>query len=143
MSKKNLIPAKNIYIDIEGVILTRGGVPAQHLEKFLIYILKNYSVFWLTSRCDGDIAYTLGYLAKFVPEDILPLLKRIKPTKFAIDKTDAIDFDNRFFWLDDEIFASEKNALDKHNKLDSWIEIDLMKNPNQLNHLIHSKLYLN
>jgi len=42
---------KNLYIDIDGVILTKGVIPALHLEKFLNYILKKYSVFWLSSRC--------------------------------------------------------------------------------------------
>lgn len=135
--------AKNIYIDIEGVILTRGGVPAQHLEKFLLYILKNYSVFWLTTRCRGDIKYTIEYLSTFVPAEIIPLLKKIQPTQFSIDKTEAINFNDKFFWLDDEIFTSEKNTLDKHHNYDSWIEIDLMKNPNQLAHLINSKLFAN
>ncbi|MBI3342401.1 hypothetical protein HY024_04740 [Candidatus Curtissbacteria bacterium] len=134
-------PAKNIYIDIEGVILTRGGLPAAHLEQFLKYILSNYRVFWLTTRCSGDIKYTLEYLGKFVPAEIIPLLSKIRPTRFSIDKTEAINFGDEFYWLDDEIFASEKNVLDKHNKYDSWIEIDLMKNPNQLAHLIHNKLY--
>lgn len=135
--------AINIYIDIEGVILTRGGVPAKHLERFLVYILKNYSVFWLTSRCSGDIKYTLDYLSKFVPAEIIPLLKKIQPTQFSIDKTEAINFNNKFFWLDDEIFTSEKNTLDKYHKYESWIEINLMKNPNQLAHLMNSKLLLN
>ncbi len=134
------IPIKNIYIDIEGVILTRGGAPAQHLEKFLRYILKNYNVYWLTTRCKGDTKYTLEYLSKFIGPEVAILLKKIRPTNFSIDKTDAIDFQNRFYWLDDEIFASEKNALTKMDKYDSWIEINLMKNPDQLMHLMKSKL---
>ena len=141
MVRKN--PARNIYIDIEGVVLTRGGVPAAHLKLFLTYILKNYNVFWLTSRCSGDIKYTLEYLSKFIPPEIIPLLSKIRPTSFNIDKTEAINFDEEFYWLDDEIFTSERKMLDKHNRLDSWIEIDLMKNPNQLINLTHNKLYYN
>lgn len=143
MSRQKKYLAKNIYIDIEGVILTRGGSPAAHLESFLKFILKNYTVFWLTSRCKGDIKYTLDYLSKFVSPEIIPLLSKIRPTHFEIDKTDAINFNDEFYWLDDEIFASEKNMLEKHDKYDRWIEIDLMKNPNQLVHLMHSRLYNN
>ncbi len=64
------------------------------------------------------------------------------PTSFIIDKTEAIDFNKRFFWLDDEIFASEENALKQRDKYDSWIEVNLIKNPNQLNYLIYHKLSL-
>ena len=132
---------RNIYIDIDGVILTRGAAPALHLDKFLEYILGNYSVFWLTSRCHGDSKYTVDYLSQFLPLEIVSLLKKIKPTNFGIDKTEAIDFDKKFFWLENEIFASEKNALIKKDKLNSWIAVDLIKNPDQLLHLIRHKLF--
>src|SRR3989344_7759766 len=113
--------SKNIYIDIDGVILTRGGVPAAHLDKFLRYILSNYSVFWLTSRCNGNCKYTIKYLSQFLLPESIPLIKRIMPTSFRLDKTEAIDFSKRFFWLDDELFASEVNTLREHDRYDSWI----------------------
>ncbi len=134
---------KNIYIDIDGVLLTRGGMPAAHLHRFLKYILQNYSVFWLTSRCRGDNKYTVKYLSQFVSPvhpEIVPMLRLIKPTNFAIDKTEAIDFDKDFFWLDDDLFDSEKNTLKDHNEFKSWIEVDLIKNPDQLQDLINSRL---
>ncbi len=133
---------KNIYLDIDGVILTKGGVPAQHLDKFLRYILSNYSIFWLTSRCQGDSKYTVRYLSQFLLPDTVILTERIKPTSFQVDKTEAIDFSKRFFWLDDDLFASEKNMLRKHNQYDSWVEVNLIKNPNQLLDLISRKFCL-
>lgn len=130
---------KTLYIDIDGVILTRGGIPAAHLDEFLKYALKNYSVMWLTSRCRGDSKYTVGYLGKFVQPETLSLLKKIQPTDFKIDKTEAIDFNKNFLWLDDDLFDSEKKILDKHNKLSSWIEVNLLSNPNQLLDLVNAK----
>ncbi len=131
---------KNIYVDIDGVILTRGGEPALHLDKFLRYVLGEYSVFWLTSRCHGDSKYTVKYLSQFLPTDSVALIQRIKPTSFQLDKTEAIDFSRRFFWLDDDLFASEANTLREHDKYDSWIEVNLIRNPNQLLDLIKNKL---
>ncbi len=131
---------KNIYMDIDGVVLTRGGTPAQHLDKFLKYILNKYSVFWLSSRCQGDSKYTVKYLSQFLLPDTVFLIEQIKPTSFQLDKTEAIDFNKGFFWLDDELFDSEKNTLRKHNVYDSWIELDLIKNPNQLLDLVNNKL---
>ena len=133
---------ENVYIDIDGVILTKGVVPALHLDKFLKYVLDKYSVFWLTSRCHGDSKYTLSYLSKFFPEETVNLFKQIKPTNFQVDKTEAIDFNKRFFWLDNEIFESEKTTLIKNGKYDSWIEVDLIKDPNHLMHLIRNRLNL-
>lgn len=134
------VSPRNIYIDIDGVILTRGATPALHLDKFLEYILNNYSVFWLTSRCRGDSKYTVNYLSQLLLPEIVALLKRIEPTNFRIDKTEAIDFSRKFFWLDDEIFASEANTLIEHDKYDSWVKVNLIENPNQLLHLIKNKL---
>lgn len=131
---------KNLYIDIDGVILTRGGMPAQHLDKFLKYVVRKYLVFWLTSRCRGDTKYTVDYLSRFLPADIMLNLKNIKPTNFQLDKTEAIDFNSSFFWLDDFLFDSEKNALNARNKYQSWIEIDLIKNPDQLLYLINHQI---
>lgn len=132
---------KNVYINIDGVILTKGVVPALHLDKFLKYVLNKYSVFWLTSRCHGDSKYTLSYLSKFFPEETVNLFRQIKPTSFQVDKTEAIDFNKRFFWLDNEIFESEKTTLIKNGKYDSWIEVNLIKEPNQLLHLIRNRLF--
>ena len=133
---------RNVYIDIDGVILTKGVVPALHLDKFLRYVLDKYSVFWLTSRCHGDSKYTLSYLSKFFPEETVNLFRQIKPTNFQVDKTEAIDFNKRLFWLDNEIFESEKTTLIKNGKYDSWIEVNLIKDPNQLLHLMRNKLNL-
>ena len=135
--------AFNIYLDIDGVILTRGGMPALHLDKFLKHILNNFSVFWLSSRCRGDGKYTIEYLSHFLPAESLNLVKVIKPTIFVLDKTEAIDFNKSFFWLDDELFASEMNSLNEHDKYSSWIQMNLMENPNQLLHLINHKLAIN
>lgn len=133
---------ENIYLDIDGVILTRGVVPASHLDKFLRYILGNYSVFWLTSKYHGETRKILRYLSQFLSPEIISLLGQVKPTSFDLDKTEAIDFNSNFFWLDDELFDSEKNILRKRNVYDSWIELDLIKNPNQLLYLVNSKLNL-
>ena len=133
---------ENIYLDIDGVILTRGVLPAQHLDKFLKYILGNYSVFWLTSRYHGETKKIIGYLSQFLTPEIISLLGQIKPTSFDLDKTAGIDFNRNFFWLDNELFDSEKNTLRIHNVYDSWIELDLIQNPNQLLYLINSKLNL-
>jgi len=133
---------ENIYLDIDGVILTRGVMPALHLDKFLRYILDKYSVFWLTSRCQGESKNVIKYLSQFLFPETVYLLKKIKSTDFRLDKTEAIDFTKRFFWLDDDLFTSEKNTLREHNQYDSWIEVNLIENPNQLLDLISSKFRL-
>lgn len=43
--------------------------------------------------------------------------------------TEAIVFTMPFLWFEDGIMASEQKALEAHNALDSYIEVDLRKNP--------------
>jgi len=116
---------------------------AAHLEKFLTYILKNYSVFWLSPRCRGNSKNIIRYLSRLLPTETVNILKKVKPTDFSIDKTEAIDFNQSFFWLDNEIFESEKTTLIKRGKFDSWIEVNLIKSPNQLLYLMNNRLRLN
>ena len=131
-----------MYIGIDGVIITKGVVPALHLDEFLKYILSKFSVSWLSTRCKGNSEETVNYLSQFLTEDTINLMKKVKPTTFNLDKTEAIDFSKDFFWLESELFDSEKNALKKHNKLNSWIELDLIKFPNQLMTLTNGSLFL-
>jgi hypothetical protein len=130
---------KNIYLGIDGVILTKGVMPAAHLDKFLRYILNNYSVFWLTPKYRGSSKDIINYLSQFLSEEAAALLNQIRPTTFHLDKTEAINFNERFFLLVNDLFDSEKNTLKKYNAYDSWIKLDLIENPNQLLHLISSK----
>lgn len=46
----------NIYLDIDGVLLTKNLKPANYAFEFLQYVLSNYpfSTYWLTTRCQGD-----------------------------------------------------------------------------------------
>ena len=133
---------QNIYLGIDGVILTRGVLPALHLDKFLKYITAHFNVAWLSSRCRGNSILTEKYLSQFLEPNTIDLTRPIKPTNFSLDKTEAIDFSREFFWLDGPLFDSEKNTLKDHNSLNSWIEFDLINNPDQLLQLIHSKLSL-
>lgn len=133
---------QNIYLGIDGVILTKGVMPALHLDKFLKHIIANFNVSWLSSRCRGSSELTEKYLSQFLEPSTILLIKSIKPTNFNLDKTEAIDFNKEFFWLDGPLFDSEKNTLKDHNNLNSWIELDLINNPDQLLQVIHSKLSL-
>ena len=115
----------DIYLDIDGVILDKDLKPTSHLKKFLEHITDNHEVFWLTTHCKGDSSSTLSYLSRFLDKDIIELLKKVKPTSWNTLKTEAIDFTKDFVWLDDYIFPTERQVLERENKLDCWIEVNL------------------
>ena len=128
----------NIYLDIDGVILANDKQLANHAEQFLRSILNNYpdSTYWLTTHCRGNASDAVLFLSRFLKDDMVELLKKIKPTNWEEWKTEAIDFTQPFLWFDDDLFEVEKNELIKFDALKSWVEIDLSKDKNQLLQII-------
>lgn len=131
---------KNLYLDIDGVILKKDGTPAENLTLFLEYATKNFTCYWLTTHCDGDATKPFLYLVGRIPQEAVPFLEKIQPTKWRLWKTEAIDFSKDFLWLDDTQFEGEKNALVEKGALDKFIIIDLKANPNQLLDIVNGRV---
>ena len=127
----------NIYLDIDGVLLANESNLAEGALEFIKYAADNFEVYWLTTHCmNGDPAHAIEYIARVEQEDLRPWLKKFKPTVWSLKKTDAIDFTKPFFWYDDDCYSEERNVLLENNALNSWIEVDLRKYPNQMTHEI-------
>ncbi|MCR4324925.1 MAG: hypothetical protein NUV69_04545 [Candidatus Curtissbacteria bacterium] len=136
----SLFKMKKLYLDIDGVILNKDLSPANHLKEFLERVLPKYDVYFLTTHCKGDAEYTLNYLSRLLDQEIIELLKTVKPTTFDRLKTEGIDFNSEFIWLDDYLFDSEIAELEKHGAKDSWIKADLKNDPDFLKHFIQGSV---
>ena len=130
----------NIYLDIDGVLLANDLNPARYANEFIRYVIDKYpdSTYWLTTHCQGDATVPIQHVGHLFEADVVELMKKIKPTKWDLAKTRAIDFNQPFLWFDDDLFFEEKQDLLKHNAMDNWIEVDLTKNQNQLLNFINS-----
>jgi hypothetical protein len=126
----------NIYLDIDGVILANDQQPSKHAKEFLKHITDNHIVYWLTTHCKGDADYTVNHINRFFDIETIGYLKKIKSTDWKTWKTEAINFNEPFLWLDDQIFDFELKDLEKHNALENWIKINLSKNVDQLKDII-------
>lgn len=124
------------YLDIDGVILANDKQVANYADEFIEYLIDNYDVYWLTTHCKGNADYTIGILSRFFNPETMELLKKIKPTNWQTWKTEAINFSDDFLWFDDQVFEEEKRILKLNNKYESWIQINLSKNLDQLKTLI-------
>ena len=81
---------KNLYLDIDGVLLKKDGTPAENLTLFLEYATKNFNCYWLTTHCrDGDASGVFLYLVGKVPEQAIPYIEKIRPTTWNTLKTEA------------------------------------------------------
>lgn len=127
--------AINIYIDIDGVLLANETNLAIGANEFIKYVAENFEVYWLTTHCmHGDGEWAVKYVNQASDEDLSPWLNKFIPTTWSLKKTEAIDFTKQFFWLDDDCYTGEKEDLVEHNALNSWLEIELNKYPDQLLH---------
>lgn len=125
----------NIYLDIDGVLLTKMGEPAPYVDEFIKACIESKSdLYWLTTWCRISDEVALRHLkTSGINEVTIDLLaKNCKPTNWDANKTDAIDFRKPFFWFDDVIFEEEYKTLEIHQAIPGWIKIDLIHFPHQL-----------
>ena len=121
---------KKLYIGVDGVLLTvkNTRVPPGAVE-FINYITSAFDCYWLTTRLKGngevDTASLLRDLALYYDVDTLKKLQTIKPASWETAKTEGIDFDADFYWIDDYPFEYEKKILEAHHKLDRLITVDV------------------
>ena len=116
----------NIYFDIDGVL---KGVdsPVPDLVELVTYCLDNFPghVYWLTTHCKGGANNSVYALREVFDDALLDRIdKEIQPTDWGTLKTDAIDFSEPFFWLDDDLWQSELAVLKEHNAVSSHIMMD-------------------
>lgn len=128
----------NIYLDIDGTLIHNDGhkvgQPAVGLAEFL-KALRPHDTYWLTTYCkNGDSQYAQTIMKSVLPEELHADIDRIKPTKWSMQKTEAIDFTKKFIWFDDAVMSGEHKVLCKKAQKNKQrlIEIHLDKNPNQL-----------
>ncbi len=126
----------NLYIDIDGVLLTKKQTLPPYAFEFIDFVIQHFDCYWLTTHCKGDPSTALRYLADFYPADYIQKLSKLKPTCWDTLKTEAIDFAQPFYWLDDYAFQSEKSVLKAYQVLPALIEVDL-STPHELKRIIN------
>jgi len=136
----------NIYLDIDGTLIheniERAGEPAEGLRELLI-ALRPHDTYWLTTHCrNGDPQYARAILKGVLPEDLHQDIDRIRPTAWSVQKNEAIDFTQAFMWLDNDLMASEREALKQKALFDrQWlVEVNLEENPHRLRDVISDYL---
>jgi hypothetical protein len=123
----------NLYLDIDGVLLGKNGngeialIP--NIEEFLEYTRNNFQCNWLTTHCrDGKLDGIHKHLRPFFRDHDISVLDHMKPLKWNTLKTEAIDFDTPFIWIDDAPLEYEIEILKKMGCLQNWLQVDTHKN---------------
>jgi hypothetical protein len=119
---------KRLYLDIDGVLLTtKQARPASNVLEFIDFVTSNFDCYWLTTHCKGNNQTVLKYLSEYFDKEILKKFETIKATNWTTLKTEAIDFNSDFIWLEDFPFQSEINILENKSKKDKLLIVDLNK----------------
>lgn len=125
---------KNLYLDIDGVLLTRNLQIPEDAELFIQYCVQNFTCYWLTTHCKGDSRTACAYVAKFYPAHCQDMFRIIRPTEWDTLKTEAIDFHSDFYWIDDFPMEAEKAYLQTNACLDRLLVANLT-NERELNRI--------
>lgn len=122
-----------IYLDIDGVLLTaKHTQAAPDVDGFVDFITTHFECYWLTTHCKGESATAIKYLSRFLnPLTLEKLSTAVQPTNWNTLKTEALDLQANFFWLDDNPFQSEINFLRANGLDDNLILVDIHR-PNEL-----------
>jgi len=120
---------KKIYIDIDGVLLDyKTGQAAPHAEELIMFLTSGrYDCYWLTTHCKGDLATAINYLSKHFSGKVMRRLKKVKATNWSTLKTEAIEWDCDFIWLEDYPFQAEVSELYNHHKEEALYKVDLTR----------------
>lgn len=125
-----------LYLDIDGVLLDYStDTHANHVGEFIDYITSEYDCYWLTTHCKGDSQTAIDYLSSYLTPEMISKLKSVKATTWDDMKTEAIDFDYDFVWLDDYPFNAEIGVLEYYRVQDSLCRVNL-SNENELLNVI-------
>jgi hypothetical protein len=113
----------NIYLDIYGTLIANAS-PIADRETLLKYILDSFPgrVYWLTSFSPERVIDVLG---REFSELLLGRLEtEVNYLSYQHYKSDAINFDEPFFWLDDNQSEADYYALKEHDALSSFIHMN-------------------
>jgi hypothetical protein len=124
---------KRLYVDIDGVLLTTKQIkPAENLSLFLDFISSHFDCYWLTTHCRGFENNSIKYLTNHLDINDLEKIKSFKETNWDALKTEGIDLESDFYWLEDYPFQAEILVLKSLNLGDRLIKVELNGDKNLL-----------
>jgi len=130
---------RNIYLDIDGVLLVNEAHASPYANEFLQHVIKKYpnSIYWLSTHCWKGENRAKEVIAPYLKSETVELLDKIKPTEWDEMKTDAIDFSQDFLWFDDDLWPEELKTLEENNATGNFVMLDLAKDTEMLKKLIN------
>ena len=125
-----------IYLDIDGVVLgknEKGNIALiPNFKAILSYLRKNYECRWLTTHGRHNADDVIRYLKPYLKGISAKELRFIKVVPWRTLKTETIEFDSLFIWVDDQPLQFELDILRKKGFLNRWLKVDTYTNYREL-----------
>ena len=130
-----------LYLEIDGVLLRRrrgsGMFDAFELARgcveFLEWATSRFQCRWLSSRCrDGFLdgsRRAFRSAGASLDDPRWGVLDLIPPALWNTSKTEAIDPESDFWWVEDDPTDTERDWLRRHKREDRWILVCADRNP--------------
>jgi hypothetical protein len=132
-----------LFLDIDGVLLRRrqSGVfdafeVAPCCLSFLEWATSRFRCRWLSTRCrqgwpeGARRAFRLAGARLDDPR--WQVLNLIEPAAWMVSKTEAMDPNSNFWWVDDDPTEEDRMWLRAHNREDRLIEVSVDRDPGAL-----------
>jgi hypothetical protein len=118
----------NLYLDIDGVILGKNEKGEEalipNLNELLIYTREHFHCFWLSTHGRHGLVGIMNYLRPYSKNLDPHLASHITALRWNTLKTESIDYENPFIWVDDRPLAYELDFLKKMGCLHNWLHVD-------------------
>ncbi len=135
-----------LYCDMDGVILRSVGTSVWNCDRevapgaldFLAWATEWAEVIWLTARSrSGEMSHIERGIRHAIPSTNLPVewravLDKTTAAAWGRYKTDGIDLDGEFVWLDDAPQTEALLILERHGLADRWDEVNTDIRPDDL-----------
>lgn len=74
-----------------------------------MFLTAHFNCFWLTTHCRHGTNKAVQYLSQYYDSETVQLLSKVQPAYWNDLKTEGIDFDEDFIWLEDAPLEADQS----------------------------------
>ena len=140
----------NLYLDIDGTLIQDACInPTTGLKtiasgalELLQFSVNHFNCFWLSYYARGKKPNNISRVfrdaldVQVLPNEWTEVFGMIKNAKWTTNKTQGIDLNIPFFWIDDNVSDADQDFLKNNGVFATVINVNLDRNPNDLHRVL-------
>jgi hypothetical protein len=126
-----------LYCEVRNILIRQVGFGvdlAPHAVEFLRWATGHHQPHWLTTYAPPAILTAFSACRSWpdAQHEIEPLIKGIAVAAWSNEKSDAIDLESDFYWIDSNPSSVDLINLTQKSCLDRWVEVNTEVFPDAL-----------